>query len=162
MTEHIEASYSAIEIKVAQDMAFAGRARNDVSEDALEYWLYTGDETKAKDLKQARAAIQAYQQAVASEAVGYVSQANLDYAKGRSSATVTLYSSPEIGSSGNAPFVPIFAAPPASAEESQLVKTLKAVRGNLIRLAWEENSLMIEEIDAALKTAAPTPPESSR
>lgn len=66
----IEAGYSEIEIKVAQEMAFAGRARNDVSEDALEYWLYTGDETKAKDLKQARAAIAAYTESVSSQAVG--------------------------------------------------------------------------------------------
>lgn len=34
-----------------------------------------------------------------------------------------------------------------------LVKALETVRANLIRLAWEENSVMIEGIDKALATA---------
>lgn len=34
-----------------------------------------------------------------------------------------------------------------------LLKALKTVRANLIRLAWEENSIMIEGIDEAINKA---------
>lgn len=34
-----------------------------------------------------------------------------------------------------------------------LLKTLKSVRATLVRLAWEENSLMVDSIDAAILAA---------
>lgn len=45
-------------------------------------------------------------------------------------------------------------------EVEKLRKALETVRANLVRLAWEENTLMIEGIDAALSAAAQAgPPE---
>lgn len=38
-------------------------------------------------------------------------------------------------------------------DTSELLSALKTVRANLVRLAWEENSLMIEGIDAAISKA---------
>jgi hypothetical protein len=45
--------------RVARVMGFAGRARNDVSEDALEWWLYTGEVERQRLIKMARSAIAA-------------------------------------------------------------------------------------------------------
>lgn len=41
----------------AKAIAFAGRGRNDVSEDAVEFWTYTDDVGKARYLKMATAAL---------------------------------------------------------------------------------------------------------
>ena len=39
----------------------------------------------------------------------------------------------------------------------ELLEALKTVRANLVRLAWDENTLMIEEIDAAIAKAGGQP-----
>jgi hypothetical protein len=130
MTDKItEAGYSAIEIKVAQEMAFAGRARNDVSEDALEYWLYSSELAQKTWLKQARAAIAAYREAVGSEAVAYMHTMHME--NGQNKRTVNFRKLDPYGQRGHdydlaytVTSEPLFAAPAAPAAPQPRVKPL--------------------------------------
>ena len=49
------------------------------------------------------------------------------------------------------------AAAALTAKVALLTEALKAVRSTLVRLAWEENSIMIEGIDNAIQAGDPKP-----